>query len=144
MHFSGWVQSRDRKLYPSRMIVWFSARAVEASRSVIVQSCSGFLNQLLKLLQPASAADNLRNDDDCFYYYKKWVSSPDVIKSILHLRLSVVLRSHLLFFFFGRRNVWKEKVISPRSHSASYHMHTHVMIACMQLVYIDEYIWAEI
>jgi len=29
------------------------------------------------------------------------------------------LRSHLLLFFFGRKNILKEKAISPGSHPAS-------------------------
>ena len=29
------------------------------------------------------------------------------------------LRSHLLLFFFGRKNILKKKAISPRSHPAS-------------------------
>jgi len=39
----------------------------------------------------------------------------------VNLRLSVVLRSesHLLLFFFGRKNMLKEKAVSPRSHPAS-------------------------
>ena len=36
------------------------------------------------------------------------------------------LRSNLLLFFFGRKNMLKEKAVSPRSHPASGHIYTHV------------------
>ena len=45
---------------------------------------------------------------------------------ILDLRLSVVLRLHLLLFFFERKNMLKEKAVISRSHPASCHIHTHV------------------
>jgi len=58
-----------------------------------------------------------------FNYYNKWVSTLDsgfyAPKSISDLRLSVVLRSHLLLFFFGRKNMLKKKAVSPRSHPTS-------------------------
>jgi len=40
---------------------------------------------------------------------------------ILFLRFEIVgsLRSHLLLFFFGRKNMLKKKAVSPRSHPAS-------------------------
>jgi len=40
---------------------------------------------------------------------------------ILYFRLDVIgdLRSHLLLFFFGRKNILKKKAISPRSHRVS-------------------------
>jgi len=53
------------------------------------------------------------------------------------------LRSHLLFFFFGRKNMLKEKAVSPRSHPASWHIHTHVYFVhirihiCQDLVHLD-------
>ena len=48
----------------------------------------------------------------------------------------MVLRSHLLLFFFGRKKMLKEKAISPRSHPRSSHIHTHVYF-----VHIYEYIY---
>jgi len=40
---------------------------------------------------------------------------------ILYSRFEVIggLRSHLLLFFFERKNMLKEKAVSPRSHPAS-------------------------
>ena len=40
---------------------------------------------------------------------------------ILELRFEIIsgLRSHLLLFFFGRKNMLKKKAVSPRSHPAS-------------------------
>jgi len=47
---------------------------------------------------------------------------------ILFLRFVIIggLRSHLLLFFFGRKNMLKKKEVSPRCHPASKHIHTHV------------------
>jgi len=49
------------------------------------------------------------------------------------------LRSHLLLFLSGRKNILKEKAFSPRFHPASSHIHTHVY-----LIHMYEYIYAEI
>ena len=40
---------------------------------------------------------------------------------ILYFRFEIVggLRSHLLFFFFERKNMLKAKVVNPRSHPTS-------------------------
>ena len=40
---------------------------------------------------------------------------------ILYFRPEIIggLRSHLLLFFFGRKNVLKKKAVSPTSHPAS-------------------------
>ena len=40
---------------------------------------------------------------------------------ILFFRFEIIggLRSHLLLFFFGRKNMLKQKAVSPRSHPAS-------------------------
>jgi len=40
---------------------------------------------------------------------------------IYELRFEIIggLRSHLLLFFFGRKNMLKKKTVSPRSHPAS-------------------------
>jgi len=40
---------------------------------------------------------------------------------ILYLRFEIIgdLRSNLLLFFFGRKNMLKKKAVSPRSHPAS-------------------------
>jgi len=40
---------------------------------------------------------------------------------ILHFKFEIIggLRSHLLFFFFGRKNIVKKVAVSPRSHPAS-------------------------
>ena len=37
---------------------------------------------------------------------------------ILYFRFEIIggLRSHLLFFFFGGKNMLKKKAVSPRSH----------------------------
>jgi len=42
---------------------------------------------------------------------------------ILYFRFEILggLRSHLLLFF-GRKNILKEKAVSPRSHPASLHL----------------------
>ena len=61
------------------------------------------------------------------------------LNDISDLRISVFLRSHLLLFFFGRKNMLKEKAVSPRSHPASWHTYTHVYF-----IHIYEYIYAEI
>jgi len=39
---------------------------------------------------------------------------------ILYFRFEIIggLRSHLLFFFFERKNIFKKKAVSPRFHSA--------------------------
>ena len=39
---------------------------------------------------------------------------------ILYFRSEIIggLRSHLLFFFFGRKKMLKKKAVSPRSHPA--------------------------
>jgi len=39
----------------------------------------------------------------------------------LYFRFEIIggLRSHLLLFFFGRKNMLKEKAVIPRSHPAS-------------------------
>jgi len=49
------------------------------------------------------------------------------------------LRSHLLLFFFGRKDMLKKKAVSPRSHPVSYRIHTHVYF-----VHIYEYMYAKI
>jgi len=49
------------------------------------------------------------------------------------------LPSNLLLFFFERNNMLKKKVVSPRSHPASWHIHTHVYF-----VHTYDYIHAEI
>jgi len=40
---------------------------------------------------------------------------------IIYFRLEIIggLHSHLLLFFFGRKNMLKKKKVSPRSHPAS-------------------------
>jgi len=40
---------------------------------------------------------------------------------ILYFRFEIIsgLRSHLLLFFSGRKNMLKKKAVSPRSHPAS-------------------------
>jgi len=40
---------------------------------------------------------------------------------ILNFTFEIIggLRSHLLLFFFGRKNMLKKKAVSPRSHPAS-------------------------
>jgi len=40
---------------------------------------------------------------------------------ILYFRFEIIsgLRSHLLLFFFERKNMLKKQVVSPRSHAAS-------------------------
>jgi len=40
---------------------------------------------------------------------------------ILYFRFEIIggLRSYLLLFFFGRKNLLKKKAVSPRSHPAS-------------------------
>jgi len=40
---------------------------------------------------------------------------------ILYFRFDIIggLRSHLLLFFFGRKNMLKKKAVSPKSHPAS-------------------------
>ena len=40
---------------------------------------------------------------------------------ILYIRFEIIggLRLHLLLFFFRRKNMLKEKAVSPRSHPAS-------------------------
>jgi len=60
---------------------------------------------------------------------------------ILFSRFEIIsgLRSHLLLFFFGRKNMLKKKEVSPRSHPASKHVLTHVY-----LVHIYEYMYTEI
>jgi len=47
---------------------------------------------------------------------------------ILYLRFEIIsaLRSHLLLFFFGRKTMSKKKAVGPRSHPASWHVHTRV------------------
>jgi len=51
------------------------------------------------------------HDDDCLYYYTKRFSTHDwgSMRSNPFLRLLVVLRSHLLNFFLGRRKFVKEQ-----------------------------------
>jgi len=60
---------------------------------------------------------------------------------IICFRFEIIggLRSHLLLFFFGRKNVLKKKAVSPRSHPASLHIYTHVYF-----VHIHKYMYAEI
>jgi len=60
---------------------------------------------------------------------------------ILYFRFEIIggLRSLSFPFLFGRKNMLKKKALSPRSHPASYHIHTHVYF-----VHIYEYINAEI
>jgi len=60
---------------------------------------------------------------------------------ILYFRFEIMgaLCSHVLLFFFGIKNMLKEKAVSPRSHPASRHMQTHVYF-----VPIYEYMCAEI
>jgi len=53
--------------------------------------------------------------------------------------ISVLLRSHLLLFLIGRKNMLRKKKVSPRSHPASQHIYTHVYF-----VHIYEYVYAEI
>jgi len=56
---------------------------------------------------------------------------------ILHFRFETIggLRSHLLFSFFERKNILMGKTVNPRSHPASWQIHTHVYF-----VHIYEYI----
>jgi len=60
---------------------------------------------------------------------------------ILYFRFEIIcgLRSHILLFFFGRKNMLKKIALSPRSHPASWHIHTH-----MYFDHIYENIYAEI
>jgi len=60
---------------------------------------------------------------------------------ILYFRFEIIggLRSHLMLFFFGRKNTLKKETVSPRSHPASYHVHTHVYF-----VHVYENVYAEI
>ena len=60
---------------------------------------------------------------------------------ILYFRFEIigVLSSHLLLFLFGRKNMSEKKAVSPRSHPASWHIHTH-----LYFVHIYEYMHVEI
>ena len=60
---------------------------------------------------------------------------------ILQFRFEIIgaLRSHLLLFFFVRKNMLKKTAVSARPHPASQHVHTHVYF-----VHIYEYMCAEI
>ena len=60
---------------------------------------------------------------------------------ILYFRSEIIsgLFSHLLLFFFGRKNILKKQAVCPRSHFASYYIHTHVYFE-----HIYEYMYAEI
>jgi len=53
------------------------------------------------------------DDDDCFY--------EGLCTQILYFTFEIIgcWRSHLLLFFFGRKNMSKKKAVSPRSHPAS-------------------------
>ena len=44
----------------------------------------------------------------------------------LSLKFEIIggLHSHLLLFFFGSKNMSKKKTVRPRSHPASWHLHT--------------------
>jgi len=80
-------------------------------------------------------------DDNYNYYYEKWFSSLDRgCAQMLYFRFEIIggVRSNLLLFFFGRKNMLKKKAVSPRSHPASLYIHTHVYF-----VHIYEYIYAE-
>jgi len=82
--------------------------------------------------------------DDCFYYYEQWFSTLDrgsLRSNLDYQRFQIVggLRSHLVLFFFARKNMLKKKAVSPRSHPASQHIRTHVYF-----VHIFKYIYAEI
>jgi len=46
--------------------------------------------------------------------------SEDLCAQILYFRFEIIdgLCSHLLLFFFGEKNMLKEKAVSPRSHPA--------------------------
>ena len=57
---------------------------------------------------------------------------------IYNFRFEIIggLHSHLLLFFLKRQNMLKEKTVSPRSHPASWHIHTHVYF-----VHTYEYIY---
>jgi len=64
------------------------------------------------------------DDDDCIHDYKWWFSTLDqgsMRSNLDYQRFEIIggLRSHLLLFFFGRKNILKEKAVSPRSHPAS-------------------------
>jgi len=52
----------------------------------------------------------------------------DLCAQILYFRLEIIggLRSHLLHFFFGRKNMLKKQAIILRSHPAFQHIHTHL------------------
>ena len=56
---------------------------------------------------------NPTDDDDCFYHYKKQFIPliEGLCAQIQELRFEIIcgLRSHLLLFFFGRKNMLKEK-----------------------------------
>ena len=72
------------------------------------------------------------NDDDAFITTNSG-SVPFIeglCDQILHFRYEIIsgLRSHLLLFFFGRKNILKKKADSPRSHPASV-LCTHIRIA---------------
>jgi len=51
-----------------------------------------------------------------------------ICAQILYFGFEIIggLCSHLLIFFLGRKHMLKKKAISPRSHPASQHIHTHV------------------
>jgi len=59
---------------------------------------------------------------------------------ILYFRFAIIggLRSHLLLFFFGRKHMFKQKAVSPRSHPASAYTYTrvlctHILILCTHI-----------
>ena len=60
---------------------------------------------------------------------------------ILYFTFEIIsgLLSHLLLLFFRRKNMLKKKAVSPTSHPASLHIHTHVYF-----VHIYEYVYAKI
>ena len=49
------------------------------------------------------------------------IASEGLCAQILYFRFEIIggLRSHLLFFFFERKNMLCKRAVSPRSHPAS-------------------------
>jgi len=56
-----------------------------------------------------------------YYFRFEIISIEGLCAQIYNFRFEIIggLRSHLLLFFFGRKNMLKKKTVSPRSHPAS-------------------------
>jgi len=70
-------------------------------------------------------------DGNCFYYYKKWFSTLDWGTMRSNLLFCIwdyrwVVFTFFASLFFERKNMLKEKAVSPRSHPTTWYIHTHV------------------